>query len=81
MDIFLTPNIERLLRNKVAEGVYNSLNEAINVTLGIALSGSTVSQKELEDLNRDIQMGIDDANAGNLSDAFEFLKEIGAHNE
>ena len=81
MDIFLTPNIERLLRNKVAEGVYNSLNEAINVTLGIALSGSSVSQKELEELNRDIQMGIDDAEAGNLSDAFEFLKEIGARNE
>ena len=32
-------------------------------------------------LNKDIQMGIDEAEAGNLSDAFEFLKEIGATNE
>ncbi len=43
MDISLTPNIERILRNKVAEGIYNSLNEAINVTLGIALNGSCIS--------------------------------------
>ena len=81
MDISLTPNIERLLRNKVAEGVYNSLNEAINVTLSIALNGSCISQEELDKLNKDIQMGIDEAEAGNLSDAFEFLKEIDATNE
>ena len=80
MDISLTPNIERLLRNKVAEGVYNSLNEAINVTLSIALDGSCISQEELDNLNRDIQLGIDDADTGNLSNAFEFLKEIGANN-
>ena len=59
MDISLTPNIERLLRNKVAEGVYNSPNEAINVTLSIALNGSCISQEELDNLNKDIQMGID----------------------
>ena len=81
MDISLTPNIERLLRNKVAEGVYNSLNEAINVTLSIALNGSCISQEELDNLNNDIQMGIDEAEAGNLSDACDFLKEIGATNE
>ena len=81
MDISLTPNIERLLRNKVAEGVYNSLNEAINATLSIALNGSCISQEELDNLNKDIQMGIDEAEAGNLSDAFDFLKELGATNE
>ena len=76
MDIYLAPNIERLLRNKVAEGIYNSLNEAINVTLGIALNGSCLSQEELDKLNADIQLGIDDANCGKMSDAFEFLRKI-----
>ena len=52
MDISLTPNIERILRNKVAEGIYNSLNEAINVTLGIALNGSCISQEELDKLKQ-----------------------------
>ena len=81
MDIFLAPNIERLLRNKVAEGIYNSLNEAINVTLGIALTGKCISQTEIDTLNHDIQIGLNDAEAGNLSDAFDFLKEIGSPNE
>lgn len=78
MDISLTPNIERILRNKVAEGIYNSLNEAINVTLGIALNGSCISQEELDNLNKDIQIGIDAADAKDLYDAQEFLKEISA---
>ena len=76
MDISLSPNIERLLRNKVAEGIHNSLNKAINVTLNIALNDSCISQEELNNLNNDIQLGISDAVAGNLSDAFEFLSEI-----
>ena len=37
-------------------------------------------QEKLDNLNCDIQLGIDDAEAGNLSNAFEFLKEIGANN-
>lgn len=76
MDISLTPNIERILRNKVAEGIYNSLNEAINVTLGIALNGSCISQEELDNLNKDIQIGIDAADAKDLYDAQESKQEM-----
>lgn len=76
MDISLTPNIERILRNKVAEGIYNSLNEAINVTLGIALNGSLISQEELDKLNKDIQIGIDTADAKDLYDAQESKQEM-----
>lgn len=76
MDISLTPNIERILRNKVAEGIYNSLNEAINVTLGIALNGSCISQEELDKLNKDIQIGIDAADAKDLYDTQESKQEM-----
>ena len=76
MDISLTPNIERILRNKVAEGIYNSLNEAINVTLGIALNGSCISQEELDKLNKDIQIGIDAADAKDSYDAQESKQEM-----
>lgn len=81
MDISLSPNIERFLRLKVAEGVYDSLNEAINATLGIVLTKECISQKELDMLNTDIQKGIDDANAGNVSNAFDFLDELKAKYE
>ncbi len=81
MDIILAPNIERLLRMKVAEGLYDSLNEAVNATLNIALNKGCISKEELETLNADIQEGIDDAEAGNLSDAFEFLDELNSKYE
>ena len=76
MDISLTPNIERILRNKVAEGIYNSLNEAINITLGIALNGSCISQEELDKLNKDIQIGIDAADAKDLYGAQKSKQEM-----
>lgn len=81
MEISLTPNVERLLRLKVAEGFYDSLNEAINGTLTIALTGKCISQERIDELNAEIQKGIDEADAGNLSDAFEFLDELKARYE
>lgn len=81
MEISLTPNVERLLRLKIAEGIYDSLNEAINGTLSIALTGKCISQERINELNADIQKGIDEADAGQLSDAFEFLDEIKAQYE
>ena len=76
MDISLSPNIERFLRIKVAEGLYDSINEAINATLSKILTNECISQEELDMLNADIQKGIDDANLGNLSNAFNFLEEL-----
>lgn len=78
MEISLTPYNEKMLRDKVAEGLYNSLSEAINVTLGIAFNGGCISQEQLDKLNADIQEGLDDANNANLSDAFEFLDDMSA---
>ena len=81
MEISLTPGIERLLRSKIAEGVYDSLNEAINATLNIALNGECISKEELDMLNKEIQVGIDDYNAGRISDAFVFLDKLKAKYE
>ncbi len=76
MDIFLSPNIERLLRLKVAEGLYDSLNEAVNATLNLALNQECIHENRLEILNTDIQEGILAADAGKMSEAFDFLNEL-----
>lgn len=81
MDISLSPNVERLLRLKVAEGLYDSLNEAINATLSIALTNKLVDEDRIAKLNSDIQQGIDEADAGNLTDAFDFIDEFKAEYE
>lgn len=45
MDISLSPGNEQFLQNKIAEGIYKSINEAINATLNIAISGSCIRQE------------------------------------
>jgi len=81
MHISLSPNIERFLRLKVAEGLYDSLSEAINATLGIILKKECVSKEELDILNADIEKGIIEADKGKTSSAFEFLDELKADYE
>ncbi len=76
MDIILAPNIERLLRMKVAEGLYDSLNEAVNATLNIALNKGCISKEQLEALNADIQEGIDDIEAGRYTEGLDFFDEL-----
>lgn len=76
MSISLSPNIERLLRIKVAEGLYDSLSEAVNATLTIALAKDCIPQERLDMLNADIEEGLKSANAGNMTDGFEFLEEL-----
>ena len=81
MDISLAPNVERILRLKVAEGLYDSLNEAINSTLSMALANTCIDETQIAMLNVDIQQGVDEADAGQLTDAFEFLDELNSKYE
>ena len=73
MDISLSPSNERFLQNKIAEGIYKSINEAINATLNIAISGCCVPQERIDMLNADLQ---DDYNAGRYSEGTDFFDEL-----
>ena len=81
MEITLSPNIERMLRLKIAEGLYDSLNEAINATLNIALNGNSITEERLNMLKDDIQKGLTQADAGKLDDAYDFINELKAKYE
>ena len=81
MDISLSPSNEKFLQNKVAEGIYKSINEAINATLNIAISGSCVSQEKLDMLNADLQKGVDDYENNRYSEGTEFFDELIAEYE
>ena len=81
MDISLSPDNERFLQNKISEGIYKTINEAINATLNIAISGSCISQEKLDMLNSDLQTGLDDYKAGRYSEGTEFFDELIAEYE
>ena len=81
MDISLSPDNERFIKNQIAAGIYNSLNEAINATISIAISQVIDSKSQLDLLNAEIQRGIDDYNEGRYLDGELAFKKLMAKYE
>lgn len=76
MDISLSPSNEQFLQKKIAEGIYKSINEAINATLNIAISGNCVSQESMDMLNNDLEKGINDFESGRYTEGTDFYDEL-----
>ena len=81
MDISLSPDNEKFIQNQIAAGIYNSLNEAINATISIAISQVIDSKSKLDLLNAEIQRGIDDYNEGRYLDGELAFKKLMAKYE
>jgi antitoxin ParD1/3/4 len=79
MNVSLTPELEQYVSGKVRSGLYHSASEVIREGLRLLKEKDDVRQKKLEDLRREIQIGIDQADRGQVS-AFtkETLREIKA---
>ena len=76
MDISLSPDNEKFLQSQIAAGIYNSINEAVNATSHVVMSKERIDQ-----LNEEIQRGIDDYNAGRYMDGETALKKLMAKYE
>ncbi len=79
MNVSLTPELEQYVSGKVRSGLYHSASEVIREGLRLLKEKDDVRQRKLEDLRREIQIGIDQADRGQVS-AFtkETLREIKA---
>lgn len=77
MDISLSPENEKFLQSQVAAGIYNTLSDAINANLSIIISTERViPQDVLRRFKDDVQKGLDDVEAGRLSDGLAFMDEL-----
>jgi len=76
MNISLTPALEKFVQNKVASGLYNSVSEVIREALRLLVSKETISQKRLDMLNRDIEEGLADLEAGRYEDGHTVMKRL-----
>lgn len=76
MDISLSPSNEKFIKNQIAAGIYNSINEAINETISIAISQISVSPDEINNLKKDISIGLKDIENGNVTDGLAFMNEL-----
>ena len=73
MDIYLSPDNEKFLQSQIAAGIYNSMNEAIDATISIAISQVEISPENITNLRKDIAKGLDDIKNGRTHDCIEFM--------
>jgi antitoxin ParD1/3/4 len=79
MNASRTPALEPYVSGKVRSGLYHSASEVIREGLRLLKQKDDVRQRKLEDRRREIQIGIDQADRGQVS-AFtkDTLREIKA---
>lgn len=66
LNVNLTPELEAMVRDKVATGLYSSASEVVREALRLMAQQDRLSELKLEQLRRDMQAGIDSGDAGTL---------------
>ena len=79
MNVSLTPKLEALVQKKVKSGLYQSASEVIREAVRILDERDTVRSIQFEKLRRDIEMGMLEANSGNLIPSHEVFRKIRNH--
>jgi antitoxin ParD1/3/4 len=69
LNVNLTPELETLVRDKVASGRYSSASEVVREALRLMEERDQERHAKLQQLRRDIQAGIDSGDAGELNAA------------
>ena len=65
MNINLSPQLEELVRNKVASGIYNSASEVVQEALRLMAAQDRIRATKLDLLRQDIQEGLNSGSATN----------------
>lgn len=64
MNVSLTPQLERYVKQKVATGMYNSVSEVMREALRLLEEHDALKNMKLAALRRDLQEGIDELDRG-----------------
>jgi len=67
MNVSLTPELERYVNGKVESGMYNTASEVVREGLRLLKEKEELHQHKLAELRREIQLGIDQAERGEVS--------------
>lgn len=76
MNISMTPELERFVQAKVQSGMYLSASEVVRDALRLLAEQDEIRQKRIEALNREIQIGLDQAARGEFVSAEESEEEM-----
>ncbi len=67
MNVSLTPELEQYVNGKVQSGMYHSASEVIRDSLRLLKEKEELHQHKLAELRREIQIGLDQADRGQVS--------------
>ena len=81
MHVSLTPHLEELVRDKVKSGLYNSASEVVREALRLMEDRDRVREMRLEDLRKEIQIGIDQIERGEVTPGEEVFRQLRERNE
>ncbi len=68
-EITLKPELREFITNKIAQGKYQTLNEAINKGLELLKFQEEIYQGRFEDLQREIMLGVEASERGEVIDS------------
>ena len=76
INISLTPELEHLIDQRVKSGMYNSASEVVREALRLLVERDQLKQMKLDELRRQIQVGIDQADRGEVLSEEEVLQRL-----
>ena len=76
MNVSLTPELEEFVRRLLASGRYTSASEVIREALRLLAEREKLKEARVEELRGQVARGLAQADAGNLKDGQQALKEV-----
>jgi antitoxin ParD1/3/4 len=76
MNVSLTTQLEELVQQKVSSGRYNSASEVIREALRLLEERDELKELKLQALKKDIALGLDQADRGELVDSDQVFTEL-----
>ena len=75
MNVSLTPKLEELIHQKVSSGLYNSASEVVREGLRLLEEQDRLREMRLEELRKEIAIGIEQADQGKTTPFDETMVE------
>ena len=76
MNVSLTPQLEKLVSDKVESGRYNSASEVVREALRLFQERDEVRELQLHELRSKIAEGLDSLDRGDWADGEEFFQHL-----
>ena len=67
MNVSLTPELEKLVNERVRSGMYTSASEVVREALRLLNAQEELRRQKLEDLRKEIQIGLDQLDRGEVA--------------